>query len=74
MVEPFIGPPKYGGLEAINLEAGDYLASDGVIYPIIDYADANGERCEWFNAVWLIAYGGDKFYVLERAAFNKRGN
>lgn len=74
MVEPYFGGPIYGGLEAINLEAGDYLASDGVIYPIIDYLDANGEPCEWFDAVWLIAVGGGKFFLLERAAFDKRGN
>jgi len=56
-------------MEAINLEAGDYLADTGVIYPITSYFDSAGNECEWFDAVSAVAGGGSEWFTLNLADF-----
>lgn len=59
-------------MEAINLEAGDYLARDGVIYPIVSYLGDDGIECEWYEAVAAVAGGGATWFALNLADFKER--
>lgn len=57
--------------EAINLEAGDYLAPDGVVYPIVSYLDGDGEECEWFEAKAVVAGAGSKWFSVALEGFER---
>ncbi len=59
-------------MEALNLEAGDYLAPDGVIYPVVAYLGAEGEACEWYEAKAVVAGAGNTWWSLNVADFQER--
>jgi len=55
--------------EAVNIAAGQYMDQSGVLWPITNYFDRDGDPCEWHDAKSAVAGSGRDWFAINLTDF-----
>lgn len=59
-------------MQAINLASAQFMDEQGLLWPITDYFDEQGEQCEVDDAKSVLAGAGSNWFALDLSQFSEK--